>query len=846
MTGDRGLTATGAQDYKCYGSFYKLGAVRKAWKERFFARKGMSLVYLRAAEVRRRGRMRPSRRTRHIAALSAPHGALTLCGRRTQDRTPLGTIDLRYCTGLSEAADGGSAARYAVSLETTGRTYRLATDDSARMAELLADIRHCMRVSASPAPSPGACSTANIVSTTATPSGPAGAALGTAHTAGSDASPAIAAADAPGNESDDVGSSDEYDSDVDPDDADDPKSSPAVGDVRSTVPVCRSDPAAQGVDRPLEISIVATLFRANSFASKLMKFYSRYLATPYLRSVIGPWLQTVISARLSIELQPHRLEGKGQTVEQNLAALNATCTNLVQAIFSAAGRAPASLRLLCRHMRTGVAERFPSVALRAVGGFLFLRYFCPAIVQPEYYGIIDRPAGARSKSGQPEAIDEPVRRTLVLITKVLQNLASNVLYGSKEEHMVPMNAFLERFQAPMQTYLESISAAGAEATAGATGAGQVHADDRAAITVDRYRWACGVLREQLAQLAVVLAEEVATLRRHASAPDGGEHARTLPPEQAADAASAMDFCSRLLTAVSGSGASEPLSRAQMHSISDIVCNEPGMRTVRDLLDATAFDAFDDLAEALLIVFAQRCAEQVLLQWAIAQEVAGIGITPPPRRLRRAQPASRVGNDIVRAGYVYKKAGRMKVWKRRWLVLRGSTATLSYYVDEAAMGSSGAQLGTIDLRRCSAVTEVETVLTGRRSFELTLPGRTYYFAADNEADHDAWIAMLQKRIAGRVAGLREGYMHKLGANVRNWKRRYFVLLEDELRYYANREAANPLGIIRLAECHAIRPCTVSGVGHTFEIVVPHRVFVLACESEADMNEWIAVIGAQLAI
>ena len=60
---------------------------------------------------------------------------------------------------------------------------------------------------------------------------------------------------------------------------------------------------------------------------------------------------------------------------------------------------------------------------------MFLRFFCPALVSPESFGLL--------RSVPPYA-----RRALVLVTKVLQNLANQQPF--KEQYMAPLNAsFLE-------------------------------------------------------------------------------------------------------------------------------------------------------------------------------------------------------------------------------------------------------------------------------------------------------------------------------------------------------------------------------------------------------------------
>src|SRR4051812_10793532 len=92
--------------------------------------------------------------------------------------------------------------------------------------------------------------------------------------------------------------------------------------------------------------------------------------------------------------------------------------------------------------------RFPEAKYTAVGAFIFLRFFCPAIVAPEVEGLV---ATAPSKE---------MRRGLLLIAKVIQNLANNVLFGAKEPYMFPLNPFLAQNIYGITTFLREISVRG--------------------------------------------------------------------------------------------------------------------------------------------------------------------------------------------------------------------------------------------------------------------------------------------------------------------------------------------------------------------------------------------------
>lgn len=90
-------------------------------------------------------------------------------------------------------------------------------------------------------------------------------------------------------------------------------------------------------------------------------------------------------------------------------------------------------------------KRFPEAKFTAVGAFIFLRFFCPAIVAPDAEGLI---TSAPSKE---------MRRGLLLIAKVVQNLANNVLFGAKEPYMFPLNDFLTQNIYRITTFLREIS-----------------------------------------------------------------------------------------------------------------------------------------------------------------------------------------------------------------------------------------------------------------------------------------------------------------------------------------------------------------------------------------------------
>ena len=76
------------------------------------------------------------------------------------------------------------------------------------------------------------------------------------------------------------------------------------------------------------------------------------------------------------------------------------------------------------------ADVWPDAKFTALGAFIFLRFISPALVSPETIDI------------ELPSDNTAIRRGLLIITKIIQNLANNVRFG-KEVHMMCFNDFLQ-------------------------------------------------------------------------------------------------------------------------------------------------------------------------------------------------------------------------------------------------------------------------------------------------------------------------------------------------------------------------------------------------------------------
>ncbi|KAL4811116.1 hypothetical protein BDV18DRAFT_128623 [Aspergillus unguis] len=191
------------------------------------------------------------------------------------------------------------------------------------------------------------------------------------------------------------------------------------------------------------------LFRGNSLLTKALDYHMRRLGKEYLEETIGERLYEIDEQDPECEVDPSRIH-RADDLERNWNNLVQLTTKVWKSIANSASRCPPELRLIFRHIRACADDRYGdflrSVTYSSVSGFLFLRFFCPAILNPKLFGLLkDHP--------RPRA-----QRSLTLIAKALQGLANMTTFGSKEPWMEPMNKFLNGHRNEFKDFVDSICA----------------------------------------------------------------------------------------------------------------------------------------------------------------------------------------------------------------------------------------------------------------------------------------------------------------------------------------------------------------------------------------------------
>ncbi|KAI0107044.1 GTPase [Nemania sp. FL0031] len=190
----------------------------------------------------------------------------------------------------------------------------------------------------------------------------------------------------------------------------------------------------------------AEILRRNCVATKMLSVYAKWKGSHYLKATLQKVLERLMltSQDLDLELDPLRLSSP-EELQKNAMQLRIVAKVFIDDICASSANIPPSFKKICSIISTAVVPKFQEAKYTAVGAFIFLRFFCPAIVAPESEKLVNEPPS------------KEMRRGLLLIAKVIQNLANNVLFGAKEQYMYPLNDFLTQNIYRVTTFLREIS-----------------------------------------------------------------------------------------------------------------------------------------------------------------------------------------------------------------------------------------------------------------------------------------------------------------------------------------------------------------------------------------------------
>lgn len=133
------------------------------------------------------------------------------------------------------------------------------------------------------------------------------------------------------------------------------------------------------------------LFRANTLCTKSLDLHMRRLGREYLDQTLGDKMREIADKDPDCEVDPNRVEDRHE-LDRNWRRLLGWTSDVWKCIFASWEQCPPELRLILRHIMACAEDRFGdylrTVRYSSVSGFLFLRFFCPAILGPKLFGLL--------------------------------------------------------------------------------------------------------------------------------------------------------------------------------------------------------------------------------------------------------------------------------------------------------------------------------------------------------------------------------------------------------------------------------------------------------------------------
>ncbi|XP_072546037.1 pleckstrin homology domain-containing family A member 1a isoform X5 [Salminus brasiliensis] len=216
--------------------------------------------------------------------------------------------------------------------------------------------------------------------------------------------------------------------------------------------------------------------------------------------------------------------------------------------------------------------------------------------------------------------------------------------------------------------------------------------------------------------------------------------------------------------------------------------------------------------------------------------------------------------------------------RRYFLLDTQQGNLVWYMDNPQNLPIGAEcVGSLKLTYISKVSDA-TKLRPKAEFCFVINAgmRKFFLQANDQQDLVEWVNALNnatkitvpkscdvvhnsdgQRAVGDIQGSRKQVSYRteiIGGvpivtrtQMKNWKRRYFILEENSMSYFKSDLEKEPLRMIPLKEVHKVQECKHSDIllrDNLFEVVTTSRTFYVQADSPEEMHSWIKAISGAI--
>lgn len=196
-----------------------------------------------------------------------------------------------------------------------------------------------------------------------------------------------------------------------------------------------------------------SLFRGNSLLTRALEKYMRIIGMEHLQATVGTFVREFISQSPNLEIDPSRIMDEYDPeliAENHQKALLDNTTKIWNLIQNSVDELPMALKQVFSHLSDELETKLHQSSLSIqsyVGGFLFLRFFCPVLLNPK----------ALCTSFGNDTCDANVQRSLTLIAKMLMCFVNHSRFGLKEPWMLPMNSFIDNHNHELSAYFDKVT-----------------------------------------------------------------------------------------------------------------------------------------------------------------------------------------------------------------------------------------------------------------------------------------------------------------------------------------------------------------------------------------------------
>lgn len=184
------------------------------------------------------------------------------------------------------------------------------------------------------------------------------------------------------------------------------------------------------------------ILRRNSLATRTLAIFSRVKGSEFLDFTITPLIEDIVVEGLDFEIEKQIDDPieKAVQVERFVNCIDKFTDNIEKAF----DYLPEEFFYISQKIYQAAHRKFPGSELIAVGSFIFLRFFCPAIVNPESTSIKER-------------ISVTNRRSLILVAKFLQNLANQTISSLKWPLLENQKSKVDEWNMKVFNFLAKVS-----------------------------------------------------------------------------------------------------------------------------------------------------------------------------------------------------------------------------------------------------------------------------------------------------------------------------------------------------------------------------------------------------